>query len=238
MKAMLLAAGEGQRLRPLTIQMPKPMVPIAGKPILEYNVQLLAQYGFTEIVINVHHCAKVVSDYFKDGSAWGVSIRYSYEETLLGTAGAVKRMEHFFDEPFLVMYGDNLTTCNLDKLKKKHVHTNALATIALFFREDVSASGAACLDESDRITEFIEKTQIKPPPSHWVSAGLMMLQPQVLKYITDTPPIDFGFHVLPFLVHEGFHIQGYRMNENVWWADTRKDYESLCLIADRGELRL
>ena len=104
MKAMILSAGEGTRLRPLTERIPKPMIPIAGRPILEHNIRLLAKHGIRELVINLHHCPDVVTDYFGDGHAWGVSITYSYEPVLLGTAGAVKKVEALFDSTFLVVY--------------------------------------------------------------------------------------------------------------------------------------
>ena len=104
---MVLAAGRGSRLRPRTDTTPKPMIPFAGRPMLEYNVRLLAQPGFDEMVINLYHLPEVIQDYFGDGADWGVKITYSLEKELLGTAGAVKRVADFFDEPFLVYYGDN-----------------------------------------------------------------------------------------------------------------------------------
>jgi len=121
MKAMLLAAGLGTRLRPLTNQMPKCMVPVDGKPILERNIEWLCKYGITEIVINLYHLPEVVMDYFGDGSRWGVDITYSIEREILGTAGGVKHVARLFDEgAFLVWYVDNLSTCDLKRLITFH----------------------------------------------------------------------------------------------------------------------
>jgi len=238
MKAMLLAAGEGRRLRSLTDRIPKPMLRIAGRPILEYNIRLLAYYGFREIIINLYHCPEVVTDYFGDGSRWGVSIRYSLEEKLLGTAGAVKRVQAFFDQTFLVMYGDNLTNCNLNALLARHRATSAMATVALFYRQDVSASGVAVLSEEDRIRRFIEKPQMNSVSSHWVNAGLLVLEPQVLQFIPEDHPVDFGYDVLPALIAEGLPVFGYRMTEKLWWIDTPEAYEQVRLLGEKGGLEL
>ena len=179
MKAIILAAGKGERLRPLTEQMPKPMISIAGRPILEYNIRLLASHGIREIVINLHHCPEVVADYFGDGHAWGVSITYSYEPVLLGTAGAVKNVEAFFDDTFLVMYGDNWSTCDISQLRSFHSKKDGMGSVALFHRDDPTASGIVGLGLGDRICRFLEKPEPHQVFSHWVNAGLLILEPQV-----------------------------------------------------------
>lgn len=238
MKAMLLAAGEGQRLRPLTERMPKPMLRIAGRPILEHNVCLLSYYGVREIMINLHHCPDVVVNYFGNGEKWGVSIRYSFEETLLGTAGAVRHVKEFFDGSFFLLYGDNLTNCNLDALQAKHRACSAVVTVALFYREDVAASGVAVLDNSGRITGFVEKPNASPPPSHWVNAGIMVLEPEILRFIAVDRPVDFGFEVLPALIDHELPVYGYRMSEKLWWIDTSEAYEQVHSMGMKGELDL
>jgi NDP-sugar pyrophosphorylase family protein len=238
MKAMLLAAGRGDRLRPLTDNVPKPMIEIAGKPILEHNVVLLAHYGIREIMINLHHCPAAVSDYFGDGRKWGVSIRYSHEETLLGTAGAVKRVEEFFDSTWMLLYGDNLTNCNLAALLAKHRHAGAAATLALFRREDVAQSGVAVLDEADRVQEFVEKPTSVPPPSHWVSAGLMVAEKEILDLIPSGRPSDFGFDVLPDALRRGLPVFGYRMHEDLWWIDTLEYYDYVRSLANQNRIRI
>jgi mannose-1-phosphate guanylyltransferase len=145
-KAMLLAAGNAQRLRPLTDETPKPMLEVAGRPILEHNVRLLVRHDIRDMVINLHHKPEVIQSHFGDGSAFGARIRYSREPDLLGTAGAVKRVESEFDETFLIIYGDNLTDCNLGRLIAFHRACGGCATMALFYREDVTASGIVRLE--------------------------------------------------------------------------------------------
>ena len=113
---MLLAAGLGTRLRPMTETVPKCMISIAGKPLLEHNIGVLRDYGVTDLVINLHHLPQLVIDHFGDGERFGIRIKYSLEPELLGTAGGVKKVEPFFDGPFFVWYGDNLSTCRLDRL--------------------------------------------------------------------------------------------------------------------------
>jgi len=235
---MLLAAGEGRRLGSLTINEPKPMLRVQGRPILEHNLRLLAHYGIDEVVINLHHSPDVITDYFADGSAWDLQLTYSYEEKLLGTAGAVKRMQDFFDSTFLVLYGDNLTNCNLQALEEKHRAGSAAATVALFHREDVSASGVAVLDESDRIIRFIEKPKAEETPSHWVSAGVIMFEPEVMEFIPGDGPSDFGFDVLPKLIAQERRVGGYRMTESLWWIDTPEAFARVNSLAESGELNL
>ena len=238
MKAMILAAGGGTRLRPLTERMPKPMVPIAGRPILEYNIRLLAKHGIRELVVNLHHYPDMVVDYFGDGQAWGVSITYSYEPVLLGTAGAVKKVEALFDSTFLMVYGDNLTTCDIGQLCSFHREKKAVGTMALFHRDDPTASGIVGLDEDDRIICFLEKPELHQVFSHWVNAGLLVLEPEVLYYIPADRPSDFGRDILPALIDAGRPLYGYQMSEGLWWIDTLEDYRYVEELAGKGGLRL
>lgn len=238
MKAMLLAAGEGRRLRPLTCHLPKPMIRVGGRPILEYNVQFLAQHGIHELVINLHHCPEVVTNYFEGGERWGASITYSYEPELLSTAGAVRKVAHLFSETFLVVYGDNLTTCDLGRLCADHRSKGGMGTMALHHREDVTASGIVGLDEADRITRFLEKPRPSEVFSHWVNAGLLVLEPEVLDHIPSDRPSDFGRDVLPALLECDQTLYGYRMSEPLWWIDTPADYERLQTLVERGEVEL
>jgi NDP-sugar pyrophosphorylase family protein len=222
---MLLAAGEGQRLRPLTSRQPKPMLPLGGRPLLEHNVRLLAQYGIREIAINLHFHPEVVVDYFGDGSRFGVEIAYSHEPELLGTAGAVKKMASFFSEPFLVLYGDNFTDCRLDRLIQFHRQKGGLCTIAAFQRENVAASGIIGLDDTFHVTRFLEKPSPDQVFSNWVSAGLLVMEPAVLDFMPASGPSDFGRDVLPALLRSGHPIYGYPMTENLLWIDSLEDYQ-------------
>jgi NDP-sugar pyrophosphorylase family protein len=226
-KAILLAAGQGERLRPLTQRVPKCMVEIAGKPLLERNVEWLKKYGVTDLVINLHYLPESVAGHFGDGSRWGVRITYSRERELLGTAGAVRNVADFFDGPFFVWYGDNLSTCRLDRLWAMHTARGGVATIALHEREDPTQSGIVGLDETDRITRFLEKPRSDQVFSHWVSAGILALDPQVIDSIPGGGASDFGRDVFPRLLKEGAALYGYKMSveEGLWWIDTAGDLE-------------
>lgn len=238
MKAMVLAAGRGTRLRPLTERTPKPMIPVAGRPVLEHNILLLAKYGIRELVINLSHCPEAVTGHFGDGRAWGVSITYSYEPVLLGTAGAVKKVESFFDSTFLVVYGDNLTTCDLGQMCAFHHEKAGVGTIALFHRSDPMASGIVGIDKDDRIIRFLEKPTPQQVFSRWVNAGLLVLEPEVLPYIPADRPSDFGQDVLPALLSAGLPLYGYRMSGALWWIDIPKDYQRVQEAVERGRLKL
>src|SRR5579862_1435460 len=143
---MILAAGGGTRLHPLTHHLPKPMAPIANIPVMEHIIELLARHGFHDLVINLYHLKHYISDHFGDGSKWGVRIRYSHEEELVGTAGGVKKVEQFFDDTFLVIGGDDLTDCDLSAALDSHRQRRALATIALTEVDDPSLYGVVVTD--------------------------------------------------------------------------------------------
>lgn len=224
-KAMLLAAGQGTRLHPLTKTVPKCMIRIGGKPLLEHTIELLKGYQVTELMINLHHLPEAVTDYFQDGARWGVRIRYSREERLLGTAGAVKKVAAFFDGPFFVWYGDNLSACRLDRLWDFHRARQAVATIALYHREDPTQSGIVGLDADNRIVRFLEKPRPEQVFSHWVSAGIFALEPQVLEAIPSEGGPDFGRDVFPALLNQGAALYGYPLSqeESLMWVDTPGD---------------
>jgi mannose-1-phosphate guanylyltransferase/phosphomannomutase len=223
--AVILAAGTGTRLRPLIPTLPKVMVPVAGKPVLAHAVEHLRRHGVTTIGINLHYRPDVVRGYFNDGSAWGVAITYSMEETLLGTAGAVRRMAEHLTAPFFVWYGDNISTCRLDRLYAFHRATRGIASIALFHRADPTASGVAELDPTGRITRFVEKPKPEETSSRWVNAGIYVLEPEALDHIPLTEPSDFGRDIFPSLLRAARPVYGYCMgpDEGLWWIDTPED---------------
>ena len=226
MKAMLLSAGLGSRLRPLTDDRPKCMVPVAGKPVLQWNLEFLRSEGIDEVVINLHHYPQTVIDYFQDGSSFGVRIHYSYEPELMGTAGGVwMARRHFSHERFLVLYADNLIKCNLQALLYFHLTNNSALTMVLFWRQDVSASGVVQLNNKGKITAFIEKPGKDQVLSHWVNAGMYLCETSVVQYIPGGVPSDFGHNVLPALINAEEPLYGYTMgpDETLYWIDTQKD---------------
>jgi NDP-sugar pyrophosphorylase family protein len=222
---MLLAAGEGRRLGSTTLDRPKPMLEIAGRPILDHNIRFLARHGIRDLIVNLHHCPETITQYFGDGASRGVRISYSYEPALLGTAGAVKNVSQHFDETFIVMYGDNLSTCDLSRFVDFHRRKSGAATVALFHREDATASGIAELDGSDRIVRFLEKPRADEVFSRWVNAGILIMEPAVLDFIPNGRASDFGRDVLPAVLAAGQPIYGYRMTEELWWVDSPEDLE-------------
>ena len=237
MRALILAAGEGSRLRPFTDRVAKPMLEVGGLPILEHNVRLAAQHGITDLVINLHHRPEAIVDHFGDGSKFGVAIRYSHEPVLLGTAGALNPFRAFFAEAtFAVLYGDNLTTCDLSAVIARHRATQAVATIALFHREDPAASGIVALDDAGFVTRFLEKPQPEEIFSRWVNAGILVLEPAALDAVALHGPSDFGRDVLPELLARGQRVAGYTMSEELWWIDSPADYQrTLAAWSGRAE---
>jgi NDP-sugar pyrophosphorylase family protein len=225
MRAFILAAGEGRRLRPLTERVPKPMIEVRGRPILEHNVRLLVRAGVRDITINTHYLPDVVTTNFDDGKKFGARISYSHETELLGTAGALNAVRDRFEETFVVVYGDNLTTCDLSRLIEVHRSGQATATIAVYARDDVSQSGVVVLDGDDRVLRFVEKPQAEERLGHWVNAGLLVLEPSIFRYIPSEGFSDFGRDVFPAALAAGDRIQAYRMTEHLWWIDSLADYE-------------
>jgi mannose-1-phosphate guanylyltransferase/phosphomannomutase len=234
LRALVLAAGYGERLRPLTDDRPKPMIEIAGKPILRYNLELLARAGVSEAVINLHHRPESIRGVL-GGECESVAISYAYEPELLGTAGAARNVADFLQgDDFVVVYGDNLSTIDLGKLIAMHRETDAAVTLAVFHREDVGASGIVGLDDSGRVTRFLEKPREDEIFSHWVNAGYLVAKPGVLDEIPANGPSDFGRDVLPHLLARGARIYGYRMTEDLWWIDSPADYERTVAAFERA----
>ena len=154
-KAMVLAAGLGTRLRPLTDLISKPMAPIVNRPVMEHIIKLLAKHGFKDIVCNLHYFPDEIKNHFKDGSKWGVNIVYSFEEELLGTAGGVKKVEEFFEgQTFLVISGDALTDIDLSEAYDFHKEKKGKATLVLTEVEDTTQFGVVILDGEKRIKGF------------------------------------------------------------------------------------
>lgn len=199
MKAFLLAAGYGTRLRPLTDTVPKCLVPICGKPLLEHWLELLRYHGVTDVYINTHYLADKVSSYIKEHNAknTGITAHEMYEPSLLGSGGTIKSGREFVgDEDFLICYADNLTNMDLSALIKKHRESNCVLTMALFRTTTPKMCGIAKL-EGDIITEFCEKPE--NPESNLANAGIYVASKTIFDYIPDREVVDFGHDVLPLL---------------------------------------
>lgn len=214
---MLLAGGMSTRLYPLTRQVPKPLVPIAGEPISAQILRYLHSYGIDDVAINVHYHAEQIREAFGDGSNYGVRLHYLEEPKLMGSAGAVKQMEAFFsDGTFIVIGCDILTDANLDELVAFHRDRGALATIALSHMQDVEQYGVVITDENGRIVDFQEKPAKGTELSHDVNTGIYCFEPAIFRQIADGVFIDFGKDVFPKLQREGAAFYGLRMPAAYW----------------------
>ena len=227
MKAMILAAGVGSRLDPLTRNVPKPMVPVINRPVMEHIVHLLLRHGFNEICCNTHYLAEHIESFFTQYPPEGVTMQFNREEQLLGTAGGVKRVaeeRHFFneDEPFLVIGGDDLTAVDLTAMLAVLRESGALATIALTTVSDPSQFGVVVLEDmqaplGSAIRRFVEKPPRGTAPSNLVNTGIYIFEPEVLDLIPPGEFYDFGKQVFPSLLEQGKPFMGYHTEE--YWRD-------------------
>lgn len=219
MKGIILAAGYGKRLEPLTKAVPKPMIPVANKPIMQYNIELLKRYGIKDIIANIHYFPEQVENYFGDGADLGVNLKYSFEEKLLGTAGGARRMAKTsgVNDTFIVISSDILTDINLSKFIAYHKKKKAIATIALTPVQDTTQFGVVALDEQGRISAFQEKPARDEAVSNLVNTGIYIFEPEILDLIPDEGPFDFGHNVFPKLVEDKAAFFGYKMIE--YWND-------------------
>jgi NDP-sugar pyrophosphorylase family protein len=225
MKAIVLAAGKGERIRGVVSGVPKPMIAINGKPILQQNVEWLARFGVTDLYVNLHHLPDVIRDHFGDGRDWGVRITYSYEETLLGTAGAVRKIADDYwgsvTEPFLVVYGDNLLAeFDLQAVLDFHHAKRGDGTVCFHWKDDVSQSGIAEVDEDGRILRFIEKPRPDQVVDHWVNAGIYVLEPDVLQHVPLGRACDFAKDVFPAMLERERTLYGIRIDAPLVAVDT------------------
>jgi len=226
MRAMILAAGEGTRLRPLTDRLPKPMLPVAGRPLLVHQIELLRRHGVREIAVNLWHRPQAAIGALGDGSALGVRIAWSIEERLLGTAGGVKHMAPFFaDGTFFVLYGDVLTDADLSALLAFHRQRGAALTMALHRPAALRQCGVAHIDGTGRVLEFVEKPVPGEEPSGWANAGVYAVEPEVLDQIPADEPFDFAYELFPLLLARGVPLFGYASDALVVDIGTPERYE-------------
>ncbi len=240
MKAMILAGGMSTRLYPLTRQVPKPLVPIAGEPNSGHLMRYLRSFGIEDVAINVHYLADKISETFGDGSRYGVKLTYLYEETLMGSAGGVKQMEAFLgDDTFVVIGCDELTDMRLDALVAFHKKREAIATIGLVQADDVSHYGVVVLDDTGRIVEFQEKPAKGSEKSHLVNTGVYVFEPSIFERIPAGEFWDFGRNVFPDLQRDGAPFYGMAMS-GAYWRDigTPNEYRLATRDVLEGRVRL
>jgi mannose-1-phosphate guanylyltransferase / phosphomannomutase len=217
MKAVVMAGGEGTRLRPLTSNQPKPMVPIVGKPCMEHIVELLRGYEFEEVIVTVAFLPQAIRSYFGDGEGLGVNIEYSVEESPLGTAGSVRLAADKLDETFLVISGDALCDFDLRRLVEFHKEKGAAVTIGLKSVENPLEFGIVVTDEDGRVERFLEKPSWGQVFSDTINTGVYVLEPEVLEHVPTDRPYDFSKELFPLLLEMGRPIYGMPMEG--YWQD-------------------
>jgi mannose-1-phosphate guanylyltransferase len=231
MKAMILAAGKGTRVRPITYTTPKPMIPILQKPVMEFLVELLRHHGFDQIMVNVSHLAEEIENYFRDGQRFGVEIAYSFEGRIengqlvgdaIGSAGGMRRIQDFspfFDDTFVVLCGDALIDLDLTAALEWHRKKGAIATVVMKTVDpsEVSSYGVVVTDEDGRIKAFQEKPEVEEALSNNINTGIYIFEPEVLNYIPSGCMYDIGGDLFPKLVEMGAPFYGIAMDFQ--WVD-------------------
>lgn len=218
-RAAILGAGMGTRLRPLTVEVPKVLLPVGGMPLICHTLSWLRRHGIVRVAVNLHHRADRVSEFLGDGSRFGVEILYSPEERLLGTAGAIKRMEHFFDGSLVVVYGDVLTDFDLGAMIRFHRQNDALATLALVEASRPWEVGIVQVGQDGRVVDFVEKPPKGTAAGTLGNGGVYILEREILDWIPKGVVCDFGHDVFPGLIRAGKRLCGYPLPSDAYLID-------------------
>ncbi len=251
MKAMILAAGKGTRVRPITHTTPKPMIPILQKPVMEFLLELLRQHGFNQIMVNVSHLSEEIENYFRDGQRFGVQIAYSFEGRIedgkligdaLGSAGGLKRIQDFqpfFDDTFVVLCGDALIDLDLGEAVRRHKGKGAMASMITkrVPPDQVSSYGVVVSDPDGRVLSFQEKPAVEDAASDMINTGIYIFEPEVFDFIPSGEPFDIGSQLFPKLVEAGAPFFALPMEFE--WVDIGKvpDYWQAIRSVLQGDVR-
>lgn len=229
MKAVILAGGKGTRLAPYTVVLPKPLVPVGDRPILEIIIGQLRHYGICDLVLAVGHLAGLLEAYFGDGSRFGVNITYSREKDPLGTAGPLALIDGL-DGTFVVINGDLLTNLNFTQLVEHHRQADAVCTIAMYRREVQIPLGVMQVDEHGRLLDYIEK----PTYDYRVSMGAYVFEPGVLEYLPNRKYFDFP-DLIQALLRDDRHVAGYPFDG--YWLDIGRHEDYAVAMEDFERMR-
>jgi mannose-1-phosphate guanylyltransferase/phosphomannomutase len=244
MKAILLSAGRGERLRPFTDNTPKVMLSIRGKPLLQYWIELLKKYGIKDIAINLYYLGEQIENYFGNGERFGVNIKYSKEETLMGTATPIKRIEDTFpgfcsEEPFLVIYADNLTNMDLGKIFLFHEKHKPIATVTLHKHDEPWTRGIVNTTEEGRVIGFVEKPDKEDIISGKISGEsascVYLFEPEVLKFLRNEKE-DLGTDLFPRLLQNNCKVYAFNPEAYVQDIGTLERYEKVRKDVSEGKL--
>jgi mannose-1-phosphate guanylyltransferase/phosphomannomutase len=217
MKAVIIAAGKGERLKPITDKIAKPMVEVGGKPALEHILNLLKKYGIRDFVIDICYLSKTISSYFGDGSKFGVNIIYTVEKELSGTAGAIMGAKKYIDEDFIVTSGDVLRDLDVNAFINKHNESGTLATIGLFKDYQEHPRSKVVVDKDGFVIDFVEH----PPESNsngnfvWSNDSFYVFKPQIYDYISENIFVDFGKDIFPAIIKDNGKISTYIGNKYI-----------------------
>ncbi len=233
MKAIILSAGKGTRVRQLDPSIPKPLMNIAGKPMILWNIELLKNNGIIDIAINTHYLANKIKEYLGDGKKWGVNLRYSYEPKLLGTSGALNNFRDFLDERFVVIYADIISNMNLKNLIDFHKEKKSLATLVVHKTDHPEDSDIVQIDKHYRVINLIKK-----PGSDSFgdlgNAALYVVEPQIFNYLPKGKS-DFIRDVFPKMISKGENIYADETSEFINDAGTPERLEKIEKILNKGE---
>lgn len=241
MQAVILAGGKGTRLHPLTTNIPKPMVPIFDRPVLEHTIHLLRSHSITHITLTLNYRANDIMSYFGGGSRWGVHIQYAIEDSPLGTAGGLRAMKPLLNDTFLVLSGDGVTDFNLSGAIAEHKRRQAKATMLLYSIPDANARSEFGVVETDRdgnIRRFVEKPRPDQAFSDTVNTGIYIFEPWIINHIPENRPFDFSRNLFPRLLEENVRFLGHRASG--YWCDigTLGQYRQVHLDALAGKIKL
>jgi D,D-heptose 1,7-bisphosphate phosphatase len=229
MKVVIIAGGKGTRIASVNNEIPKAMIPVAGKPVLEYQIELAKRYGHTDIILIIGHLGEVIQGYFGDGSKWGVSITYFLEKQPLGTAGALPDLKASLSDDFFVFYGDTVMDIALDQFLAFHREKKSMASLFLHPNDHPYDSDLVAVNEDNRIENFFSK----PHPADFVgrnlvNAALYILSPSIIDYIPVGEKSDFGKHIFPTCLDAGLSLFGYISPEYIKDMGTPDRYEKVC----------
>lgn len=230
LKAVILAGGQGTRLRPLTSHLPKSMLPVLNRPFLEHTMTYLKKYRVEHTILALSYLPYIIRDYFGDGSNLGMQLTYIIENDPMGTAGAVKNAEQYLTSTFAVLNGDIFTELDIDNMLTFHRRKGAKATIALTWVDDPSAFGVVETDSDGRVKHFIEKPGPDQVATNWINAGIYILEPEVLKHVPENSHYMFEQGLFPLLLGIGEPVYGYPFNG--YWLDMGTPEKYLHLNCD------
>ncbi len=230
MKAVILVGGQATRLRPLTCNTPKAMLPVLNIPFLEYVIRYLSKHRIKDIILAQGHLAQPIENYLGDGSRLGVKLTYVAEGTPLGTAGAVKNTEKYLDETFLMLNGDIFTDLDITTMIKHHWERKAKATIALTPVDDPTSYGLVETEARGRITQFLEKPSRSQVTTKMINAGTYLLEPEILAQIPSQTKVSIEREVFPLLLEQGKPVYAYP--SSAYWIDTGTPEKYLRLHRD------